>query len=116
MESLARGVEKGFSGFATRTTKRTTVLDAKLVEKFLRIAVCLGFCDRTGRAPSRNSRLSSAANYNRSENPAVQKPSRRIAFWVGTVVPAVGQVNDQLLLYFRGPIQNDRQRRRTRLN
>src|SRR5258708_5612084 len=65
MESLACGVERRFSGFATRTTKRTIVLDAKLVENFLPIAVCPGYCDRTGRAHSKNSRLSIAAG---SEN------------------------------------------------
>jgi hypothetical protein len=37
------------------------VLDAKLVEKFLRIAVCPGYCDRIGRARSKNLRLSRAA-------------------------------------------------------
>src|SRR5260370_5622576 len=62
MDSLARGVEKRFSAFATRTTKRTTVRDAKLAEKFLRIAVCQGYWDRTGRVRSKNSRLSSAAS------------------------------------------------------
>jgi len=56
-------VEKGFSGFATRTTKRTTVLDAKLVEKFLRTADCPGYCDRTGRGRSKNSKPSSAARW-----------------------------------------------------
>src|SRR3981081_1225722 len=44
-----------------RTTKRTIVLDAKLVEKFLRIAVCPGYCDRTGRGSAKQFRLSSAA-------------------------------------------------------
>src|ERR1700682_1079303 len=63
MESLVRGVEKGCSGFATRTTKRTTVLDAKLVEKFLRTADCPGYCDRTGRGRSKNSKPSSAARW-----------------------------------------------------
>src|SRR5713101_3970261 len=61
MESLACGVERRSSGFVTRTTKRTIVLDAKLVEKFLPIAVCPGYCDRTGPARLKNSRLSSAA-------------------------------------------------------
>src|SRR6266513_606185 len=41
--------------------KQTIVIEAKRVEKFLRIAVCPGYCDRTGRARSRNLRLSSAA-------------------------------------------------------
>src|SRR5580698_3381890 len=63
MENLVRGAEKRFSAFATRTTKPTTALDAKPAEEFLRIAVCPGCCDRTGRAPSMRLRLSSAANY-----------------------------------------------------
>src|SRR5216683_7531781 len=63
MDSLVRGAEKRFSGFATRTTKRTTALDAKLVEKSLRIAVCPAYCDRTGRGRSRNSRPSSVARF-----------------------------------------------------
>ncbi len=42
MDSLAQGAEKRFSAFVTRTTKRTTVPDAKLAERFLRTALCPG--------------------------------------------------------------------------
>src|SRR5437879_6107594 len=62
MDSLAQGAERRFNGFVTRTTKRITVHGAKLAEKFLRIALCPVYWDRTGRAPSRNSKPSSAAN------------------------------------------------------
>jgi hypothetical protein len=61
MDSLAQGAEKRFSGFVTRTTKRTTAPGAKLVAKFLRTAVYPGYWDRTGRAPSKNLKLSHAA-------------------------------------------------------
>src|SRR5439155_20182124 len=61
-DSLARDAEQRFSGFVTPRTKRTTVRGAKLVEKFSRIALCRGCWDRTGRAPSRNSKPSNAAN------------------------------------------------------
>ena len=54
MDSLVQGVEKGFSGFAMQTTKRTTVLDAKLVEEYSRIEVYPDFCDLTGRGRSKN--------------------------------------------------------------
>jgi hypothetical protein len=50
MECRARDVEKKFSGFPTRTTKRTIVLDAKRAEGFSRIVVCPGYCDPIGRA------------------------------------------------------------------
>src|SRR5216683_3037262 len=63
MDSLVRGVGKRFSGFATRTTKRTTALAVKLVGKSLRIAVCPAYCDRTGRGRSRNSRPSSVVRF-----------------------------------------------------
>ena len=43
MESLVRGVAKRSSAFATRTTKPTTVRDAKRVGNFLPIAVCPGY-------------------------------------------------------------------------
>ena len=66
MESLVRGVEKRFSGFGTRTTKRTTVLDAKLGENFLRIVVCPGYCDRSGLERSKNSRPSSVGRFRRA--------------------------------------------------
>ena len=62
--SLARGVEKRFSGFAMRTMKRTTARDAKRAERFSRIAVCPGYWDRIGRARSKNSRPSSVARGN----------------------------------------------------
>jgi hypothetical protein len=69
MESLARGVAKRFSESATRTTKPTTVLAARLVENFLPIAVCPGYCDRIGRARSKRLSLSSVA---RSELPTIR--------------------------------------------
>src|SRR5438132_13787754 len=62
MDSLARDAEQRSSAFVMRTTKRTTVLAAKLVEKFSRTALCRGYWDRTGRARSRNSKPSNAAN------------------------------------------------------
>src|SRR6266436_4553139 len=71
MDSLAQGAEKRFSGFVMRTTKRTTVPAARLGEKFLRTALCPGYWDQTGRAPSRNSKPSSAA---KSENLAGTTP------------------------------------------
>src|SRR5467141_11821 len=57
-DSLAQGVEKRFSGFVMRTTKQTTAPAAKLVGKFLRTALCPGYWDRTGRAPSTGSKPS----------------------------------------------------------
>jgi hypothetical protein len=56
IENPVRGAEKSFSGFDTRTTKPTTVPGAKRVEKFLRIADCPGYCDRTGRGRLKISR------------------------------------------------------------
>src|SRR5208282_2907341 len=61
MESHARGVENRFSASATPTTKRTTVLDARQVENFLRIVACPGCWDQTGRARSKHSKPSNAA-------------------------------------------------------
>jgi hypothetical protein len=71
MESLARSVAKRFSGFATQITKPTIALDAKLVEKFLPIAVCPGYCDRTGRVRSKRLSLSSVA---RDEHLLIDNP------------------------------------------
>ena len=41
--------------------KVDTGFGMKPAEEFLRIAVCPGYCDRTGRAPSKRLRLLSAA-------------------------------------------------------
>src|SRR5260370_24733564 len=55
MDNRACGAEKRFSGFATRTMKRTIARDAKPVERFWRIAVYPDYWERTGRARSKSS-------------------------------------------------------------
>jgi hypothetical protein len=68
MDAIAnrvRGVEKRFSGFATRTMKQIIVLAAKPEGGFLRIEACPGCCDPTGRVRWMNSKLLSAAKIDR---------------------------------------------------